>query len=445
MKVKERKSSKRLEKSNQTLQELKQLSVKGKKRHDARVQQIEIDICEQFKISPESWISKDNSLSELVNKLEAHNERINGVLQTRDGQSDSMVLRNASNGRALQGILLSNDMEELIKDRLSLLKPPENVDFQGPSKSTITTVETFSMKTQEDTYKKSVDTFGWGVSVSAKAPMFGGVTVEARVSASSNDESETCVETDTQNAYSSTMKHSSLQLAAYTFENRDLQLSIDAVEALKKIKTIIMSYGPDSSYVQLACEEFFHNYGSHASRGPLHFGGIYWRTCYSKGFSEKETDTVKELQSNALSAEAGVAFMGFGISSSVDITSVKSHYEGKCTQKTLVNTYLQVSITGGPPEVTSLPEWRTGLAANNKTWSLTDRGTILVPVWEIIVMNYGKELNILVKVLKKCWERLTNLKAKQSALTTSYSPEMVLEQVTGMESRSRLVRHQRMP
>ena len=246
----------RLEKSNQTLQELKQLSVKGKKRHDARVQQIEIDICEQFKISPESWISKDNSLSELVNKLEAHNERINGVLQTRDGQSDSMVLRNASNGRALQGILLSNDMEELIKDRLSLLKPPENVDFQGPSKSTITTVETFSMKTQEDTYKKSVDTFGWGVSVSAKAPMFGGVTVEARVSASSNDESETCVETDTQNAYSSTMKHSSLQLAAYTFENRDLQLSTDAVEALKKIKTITMSYGPNSSNVQSACEEF---------------------------------------------------------------------------------------------------------------------------------------------------------------------------------------------
>ena len=225
------------------------------------------------------------------------------------------------------------------------------------------------------------------------------------------------------------MKHSSLQLAAYTFENRDLQFSTDAVEALKKIKTITMSYGPDSSNVQSACEEFFHNYGSHASKGPLHFGGIYWRTCYSKGFSEKETDTVKELQSNALSAEAGVAFMGFGISSSVDITTVKSNYEGKCTQKTQANTYLQVSITGGPPEVTSLPEWRTGLVANNKTWSLTDRGTILVPVWEIIVVNYGKELNILVKVLKKCWERLTNLKAKQRALTTSYSPEVVLEQV----------------
>ena len=420
----------RLEKSNQTLQELKQLSVKGKKRHDARVQQIEIDICEQFKISPESWISKDNSLSELVNKLEAHNERINGVLQTRDGQSDSMVLRNASNGRALQGILLSNDLEVLIKDRLSLLKPPENVNFKHPSKSTIDTVKTFNMKTQEDTYKKLVDIFGWGVSVSGKAPVFGGVTVEAGVSTSSKGKSETCVETDTQITYSSTVKHSSLQLAAYTFENRDLQLSIDAVEALKKIKTIIMSYGPDSSNVQSACEEFFHNYGSHASKGPLHFGGIYWRTCYSKGFSGKETDTVKELQSNALSAEAGIAFMGFGISSSVDITNVKSHYEGKCTQKTQANTYLQVSITGGPPEVTSLPEWRTGLVANNRTWSLTDRGTILVPVWEIIVMNYGKELNILVKVLKECWERLTSLKAKQSALTTSYRPEMVLEQVT---------------
>ena len=420
----------RLEKSNQTLQELKELSEKGKQRHDARVQQIERDVCEQFKIGPESWISKDNSLSELINILEAHNERINGVLHNRDGQSDSMVLRNASNGRALQGILLSSDLEVLIKDRLSLLKPPENVNFNHPSKSTIDTVETFNMKTQEDTYKKSVDTFGWGVSVSGEAPVYGGVTIETRVSTSLKNENETCVETDTQNTYSSTVKHSSLQLAAYTFENRDLQLSIDAVEALKKIKTIIMSYGPDSSNVQSACEEFFHNYGSHASKGPLHFGGIYWRTCYSRGFSEKETVAVKELQSNALSEEASVAFMGFGISSSVDIASVKSNYEGMCTQKTQANTYLQVSITGGPPEVTSLPEWRTGLVANNKTWSLTDRGTILVPVWEIIVMNYGKELNILIKVLKKCWERLTNLKAKRSALTTSYSPEIVLEQVT---------------
>ena len=419
----------RLEKSNQTLQELRDLSEKGKQRHDARVQQIEKDVCEQFKISPESWISMDKTLSELINKLEAHYERINGVLQFRDGQSDSMVLRNASNGRALQGILLSNDLKVLIKDRLSLLKPPENVNFKHPSKSTIDTVETFSMKTQEDTYKKSVDIFGWGVSVSGEAPVYGGVTVKAGVSASSKDKSETCVETDTKLTYSSTVKHSSQQLAAYTFENRDLQLSTDAVEALKKIKTITMSYGRDSSNVQLACEEFFHNYGSHVSKGPFHFGGIYWRTCYSRGFSEKEKDAVKELQSDALSAEAGLAFMGFGISSKVDITSVKSHYEGMCTQKTQANTYLQVSITGGPPEVTSFPEWKTGLAANKKTWSLTDRGTILVPVWEIIVMNYGKELNILVKVLKKCWERLTSLKAEQSALTTSYSPEMVLEHV----------------
>ena len=175
----------RQEKSNQTLLELKDLSEKGKQRHDARVQQIEKDVCEVFKISPESWISKNNTLSELINKLEVHNERINGVLQTRDGQSDSMVLRNASNGRALQGILLSNDLEELIKDRLSLLKPPENVKFKHPSKSTIDTVETFNMKAQEDTYKKSVDTFGWGVSVSRKAPVYGGVTVKAGVSASS--------------------------------------------------------------------------------------------------------------------------------------------------------------------------------------------------------------------------------------------------------------------
>ena len=340
-----------------------------------------------------------------------------------------MVIRNASNGRALLGIFLCSDLEELIKDRLPLLKPPENIVLQGPSKPTVDTEGRFTMKTQEDSYKKSVNVLGWGVSVSGKAPVFGGVTVETGVSTSRRTEDEKLHEIHKQQTYSSTVKHSYLQTATCTFENRDLQLSTDALKALNEIKIIVSTYGPDSSNVQLACENFFCNYGSHASRGPLHFGGIYWWTCSSTGFSEKEIDVVKQLQSNAVSTQAGVAFMGFGISTEIDITSVKSNYTGECSEKTLAQTHLQVSTTGGPPEVTSLPEWRTGLVASKKTWSLTDRGTILVPVWEIITMNHGKELNRVVKVLKKCWERKTNLKVKRDTLTTSYNPEIVLENI----------------
>ena len=419
----------RQEKSNQTLKELKELNQQGKQRHDERVQKIENDVRQQFHISPDSWISKDKSLEELISKLELHQEKISGILQKRDGLSDSMVIRNASNGRALQGIFLCSDMNELIKDRLPLLKAPENIVLKGPSKPTVDIQESFTMKSQEDSYKKSVDVFGWGVSVSGKAPIYGGVTVEAGVSTSRRTEKETLHETHEQQTYSSTVKHSSLQLATYTFENRDLQLSTDALKALKEIKMLITTYGPDSSNVQSGCDDFFEKYGSHASRGPFHFGGIYWWTCSSTGFSETEINDVKELQSNAVTINAGVAFMGFGISTEVDITSVKSNYNGTCSKKTLAQTHLQVSITGGPPEVTSLPEWRTGLVGNNKTWSLTDRGTMLVPVWEIVTMNHGKELNRVVKVLKKSWERKTNLQAKRDTLTTSYSPETVMENI----------------
>ena len=66
---------KRQEKSSQMLKELKELNQEGKQRHDERVKKIENDIREQFHISPDSWISKDKSLQDLICKLEEHQER----------------------------------------------------------------------------------------------------------------------------------------------------------------------------------------------------------------------------------------------------------------------------------------------------------------------------------------------------------------------------------
>ena len=87
-----------------------------------------------------------------------------------------------------------------------------------------------------------------------------------------------------------------------------------------------------------------------------------------------------------------------------------------------------MNTTGGPPAIGGFPEWKAGLETDKMTWSLIDRVKRLAPVWEIIAMNHGKELNLLVKVLKKSWETFTKQQAKQN-MTLSYRPALVIQEI----------------
>lgn len=112
---------KHLQQSHQILLCLKALQEEGKKRHYSEVKQLEKQICKTFHISPDSWIAEDENLDEIITKLEVHHTKISRALQLKECQTDAMVITSASNGRALQGILLINNHEELIKDRRYLL------------------------------------------------------------------------------------------------------------------------------------------------------------------------------------------------------------------------------------------------------------------------------------------------------------------------------------
>ena len=428
-KVKERQT-----KSVQVLKKLKTLCEQGKEHCHNEVQQVEKEICKQFHISHGSWKANTRSLSlqQVIGKLEVHQEEMIAMLQVKDEQSDNKVIKNASNGRALQGILLTGHLVDLLKDRNYLLKAPENIKLQAHSNSTDNSVEQFCTKSHENNYKKAVEVLGWGISetrmVSGQVH-YGRVIIKPDVPTRGRNEQEQAHRGLKKQLYSSTVKYSSLKLAAFTFELRDLQLSTDAVDELRKIKKMVITRGPDSPHVQTACVTFFRNYGSHVCRGPLHYGGIYWWKCSSIGFNEHETSIVKKIQNDAVNTHAGVSFYGFGISKEVSITDIQSKYNGQCSEETLHQTHLNVNTTGGPPAIGGFPEWKSGLEANKKTWSLIDRGENLTAVWEIIAMNHGKELNRLVKVLKKSWETFTKLQAKQDVLTVSYRPELVIQEI----------------
>ena len=409
------------------LNTLKTACEEGKSRVDQKVQELEKEICEKLKIAPESWIHKDKALEDVISQLEQNLEKLNGSLQSRKALGDAEVLIKASGGHALQGIFLSNNADDLLTDRATMLQCPENVVLRGPSISSLDVIEQFNSKLQEDTYRKSVDILGCGISVSGSAPVYGGLTINAGVATAQRTEDEKTTKRHQKVAYSSTVKLSSVHVASYIFDDSDLKLSSSALDALKRIQEAVQIHGCSNPTVQELCDKFYHKYGSHANKGPIHFGGTFCWTCSTSGFEQSELNEVKKIQSESLQSSVGATFMGFGVSTQVDISSVTGRYSGNLSESTKSQTRLEVSTMGGPPEVNSLPEWKAGLVANNDTWCITKRDDTLIPIWEIIEMNH-KKLGQLSQVLKQSWEKIVGAHAKPIHAIL-YKPEKVIEEV----------------
>lgn len=309
----------KIKEAKELLQELDKARSDGKDRHDKQVKELEKEVLEKLKIVPESWISSDTTLEEVISKAEERLQKSIDIIQPRIGWDDAALISNISGGRALQGVLLTSNIEDQQRERACLLKVPDNVSIQASGGSLKEDVQTFSSKEQEDSYNATVDVLGYSITTSAQVPVYGAVVIGGE-SYSNKTQKEKTSKENKKEVYSSTVKFSSLNFSSFKFGNRDLQLSEDAKEDLKVISEVVKMANPAN--IQRACEDFFNKYGSHVNAGHLKFGGKYSLTCSSKGFQSKDLETVKTLQNEAITVNAGVAFAGFGVSSEVNITVV---------------------------------------------------------------------------------------------------------------------------
>ena len=395
----------------------------GKCCHDSGVQKIEADMCdmrEKLQISQKLFDDKS-----IASKPHSHF----GILQQRERLSDSMLLQKVSGGRALQGVYLTKSLGDQLQVRDQLLEVPQDVIITGPARPTSDIIKHFSSTHQEDEYRKTVDVLGVSAALEPSIPIYSGITIGTGLAICLDREGGQDHQEANQDAYSSTIKFSTLHVASYTFKSSDLLLAKDAKDDLKKILKMLRVQKASISNLQEECKRFFVKYGSHANRGPLSFGGNFKSKCSSKGFEISETDSVKRMQNSAVTAEAVFLFAGCGVSAEVDMKIAKEEYSSKCSKQTLSNTNLQVTIEGGPPEASDLSVWKTGLVENNSTWILTDRGQKLEAVWDIIKRNHHKELGNVIDVLRASWEKITGLKAEQDLSVGIIDPERILEEV----------------
>ena len=148
--------------------------------------------------------------------------------------------------------------------------------------------------------------------------------------------------------------------------------------------------------------------------------------CSSRGFSNDEQTAVNSMQNEAVSATASVSLADIDAYTEVNISKIKGSYKSKCSENTRANTFLQISISGGPLEATDMSQWKVGLVAKKSTCIITDRGKTFIPVWDIIRMNH-EELGGICEVLQNIWEKMSGL--KQDQILLSCDSEAVLEKV----------------
>uniref|UniRef100_K7F4Q8 VLIG-type G domain-containing protein n=1 Tax=Pelodiscus sinensis TaxID=13735 RepID=K7F4Q8_PELSI len=350
---------KRQEQAKSALQELKAMQEQGRSRQDEVVRRKEEELRRAMDVAPQYWAPSQKSLREVVENAHKQLDLLEQSMSQSETLPDREVVRRASGGLALQGIYKTSQLAEMVEKREQLLELPDGLELFGPEQGPLFETKEFSSATAESTFTRTMETLGYSMSLAAKGG-FGGFSAETSTDSSSSSESESTHRSRSERTYLCTTKYSYIPLASCYFPKDRLRLSSAALQELKEIEQLL----------SLTPELTSHGGGSYSGLG----GGIAAGVTSSKSESE-------------------------------------ASFQGTDRKQEQTEIQLRVTKTGGPPGVDSLAAWKSGLVASNKTWSVIDRGSQLVPVWEIILDNHRPDFADVHQVssrLRDAYGALTN-------------------------------------
>ena len=360
------------------------------KTNEQETQQTRRKMFELLQVPPEYCLLKESPM-EVSSQLETFHENITNALKGADHDAASLI-RTASDGLALQGILLTKEFSDHLQQRDTLLKVPTQIELMPNYHAEHETIEVFTTKEEEDIFVTTIIMLGYSDIAVSKSAL-------SLYNAKDCDNVK-----DPDNTYCCTIKHFTVPLASYFFKNSTIQLSDNAVKHLKGIEKFVSS---NSSSLQRECRRFFNKFGSHANRGPIHFGGSYQWKSYSCKFKHQSLGDIKKLQREAIDFQVQLS-----ADTAVSVEDYTSELRRTYDPDLKKNTFLEMTRIGGAQEAIGLPDWKNGLIASNKTWNVVDRGTALVPIWEIIelehVKRHFKNASGLAKVMKQAMETMNS-------------------------------------
>ncbi|XP_059583852.1 interferon-induced very large GTPase 1 [Alligator mississippiensis] len=420
------------EQAKAALRDLGEMQQKGRTRHEAAVQKKEEELRKAMGIPLQYWVASEKPLAEVIETMHKQLNDLKDSAPKGENIPDEEVLRQASGGLALQGIYRTDKLEDLLEKREPLITVPDRFKLSGPEQGPLFEKKEFSSFRAESTFTKTMEKLGFSTSVAAKGGYWG-FSAETSTDYSTASEHEETHRSCSEHMYICTAMCSYIPLASCYFPKDQLRLSSPALQELTGIEQLL-SRTPEPDRLEMLksrCGGFFTRFGSHVNQGPLHFGGIFWWKASSEGFRAERLDEVKKQTSDALNSYVGGSFTGFGFSVaggvSVSNSSSKTSLQGTEAKMFKAEIQLSVTQTGGPAGVDSHPSWRSGLVASNKTWCVIDRGSQLIPVWDVILSNHRQDFG-------DVYEMSRSLMRAYEALTKQWASMLVGEQlVSAME------------
>ncbi|XP_074010065.1 interferon-induced very large GTPase 1-like [Numenius arquata] len=409
---------KRQEEAKQLLKELKEMRKSRSDNKDVRRQKEEA-LWNAMEIPKEYWAPPEKPLLDMLESIQKQLEQQESSVGRGENVSDMEVLRRASGGLALQGIYKTSRVDDVLAKRDQIIRVPDGFKLAGPEQGSLLERKEFSSSAEEASFTKSMEQLGFSISVCAKAG-FWGFNAETDTDYSKSSQSEATRQSRSEQSYLCTTKYQYIPLASCYFQKHQLCLSEAALHELQDIEHLlsITPEGDRPNMLKSRCGSFFSRFGSHVNQGPLHFGGIFWWKASMEGFRAEQREEVKRQASEALNSYIGASYSGFAVSVGVDVevskSSLQSSVHGRDGKSAHTAVHLYVTSTGGPAGTDSLPQWKSGLVANNSTWCVIDRGFQLTPVWDIILFNHSNDFESAYQVsssLRAAYEALTNRSA----------------------------------
>ena len=375
------------ERKIESLQMIKKMKeYEGEKRcfDEREVQDLSQRLLETLQVPKEFWFS-ENTYEGLIDQLEAFYNAMDTVLDKREVLTDAAVIRQASGGQALRGVLIKSGDELQVKD--FLVEVPEGISLEAPFHSQhIKLIHVQEGEEESVTKRKEWELYSKKYLQKLKRK-------------------------DTESLYCSTLKCFVVPLASCFFKTAQLKLSDGALVRIRKIAEL---GNLDVRSMQAECRKFFNEFGSHVNLGPFHFGGRYEWHCFTSGLKQTDLSKAEHLHREAIRIHGSMSKpCNLHPMSVAGIPGMCSEsYPESLYQQTFIEAY----TCGGPQETLSLALWKNHLMAENTSWVLLDSGAECTPVWEIIERNHADELenaSELALNLHEVWEHMNDDSVEQ--------------------------------
>ena len=262
----------------------------------------------------------------------------------------SETIRKIQSGDLCKGILLTDDIDELLKTRETAVEVQDNLVFSGPLAPIETFSKEYSSQSVTQLYQNNIDKSSSSKGFSASASYFG-VKVGGGYSRVSNEEREDVAGHFKNETFVAVMHCEKVSVKSVNINRHHMSLTQHLIKELQRVEQNIkhLQYRSRGHF-----ENIFQAYGSHASQGVIEFGGILMSTASRRGFNESKRSVVTDITSDVSKASLDVAFSkcGFGasIGASFDALQVQDKVTGHYSATDLKNVEVSLKRIGGPIE-----------------------------------------------------------------------------------------------